>query len=72
LRAEVSFLIQRDGKVPVESIRLVTRSGVYSFDVEAQGAVESAAKADVFGALPAGYPDDVLPVTFRFDPRLLR
>lgn len=72
LRAEVSFLIQRDGSVPLSSIRLVTRSGVYSFDLEAQGAVESAANARAFGALPAGYPDDVLPVTFRFDPKLLR
>ena len=72
LRAEVSFLIQRDGSVPFSSIRLVTRSGVYSFDLEAQGAVESAANAKAFGALPAGYPDDVLPVTFRFDPKLLR
>lgn len=72
LRAEVTFLIQRDGTVPLSSIRLVTRSGVYSFDVEAQGAVESAANARAFGALPAGYPDDVLPVTFRFDPKLVR
>ena len=72
LRAEVSFLIQRDGSVPFSSIRLVTRSGVYSFDLEAQGAVESAANAKAFGALPTGYPDDVLPVTFRFDPKLLR
>jgi protein TonB len=70
LRAEVAFLIKRDGTV--SSITLVTRSGVYSFDVEAQGAVESAANARAFGALPAGYPDDVLPVTFRFDPKLLR
>jgi periplasmic protein TonB len=72
LHAEVFFLIQRDGTVPSESIRLVTRSGVYSFDAEAQGAVEAAATARAFGALPAGYPNDALPVTFRFDPRLLR
>lgn len=72
LRAEVFFLIQRDGTVPSSSIRLVTRSGVYSFDAEAQGAVEAAATSRAFGALPAGYPNDALPVTFRFDPRLLR
>lgn len=71
LRAEVAFLIHRDGSVPPSSIRLVTRSGVYSFDLEAQGAVEAAANAHVFGPLPTGYRDDVLPVTFRFDPRLL-
>jgi hypothetical protein len=72
LRAEVFFLINRDGTVPSSSIRLVTRSGVYSFDVEAQGAVESAATARAFGALPAAYTDASLPVTFRFDPRLFR
>lgn len=72
LRAEVFFLIQRDGTVPSSSIRLVTRSGVYSFDAEAQGAVEAAATARAFGALPSGYPNDALPVTFRFDPRILR
>ncbi|HKW09420.1 MAG TPA: TonB C-terminal domain-containing protein [Gemmatimonadaceae bacterium] len=72
LRAEVFFLINRDGSVPPSSIRLVTRSGVYSFDADAQGAVESAANAKAFGALPAGYTEESLPVTFKFDPRLLR
>jgi periplasmic protein TonB len=72
LRAEVAFIIRRDGSVPAESIRLVTRSGVYSFDLEAQGAVEAAANQRAFGALPAGFADDVLPVTFRFDPKLVR
>lgn len=72
LRAEVFFLINHDGSVPPSSIRLVTRSGVYSFDAEAQGAVESAANARSFGALPAGFTDGALPVTFRFDPRLYR
>ena len=60
------------GSVPLSSIQLVTRSGVFTFDLEAQGAVEAAANARAFGALPTGYPDDVLPVTFRFDPKLLR
>jgi outer membrane biosynthesis protein TonB len=72
LHAEVFFLIQRDGTVPISSIRLVTRSGVYAFDADAQGAVEAAANARRFGPLPEGYPNDALPVTFRFDPRLLR
>jgi outer membrane biosynthesis protein TonB len=72
LRAEVFFMINRDGSVPPSSIRLVTRSGVYSFDADAQGAVEAAANAKSFGALPAGFTSDALPVTFRFDPRLLR
>lgn len=72
LRAEVFFIINRDGSVPPSSIRLVTRSGVYSFDAEAQGAVESAANSRSFGALPSGFTEAALPVTFRFDPRLFR
>jgi outer membrane biosynthesis protein TonB len=72
LHAEVFFLINRDGTVPPSSIRLVTRSGVYSFDLDAQGAVEAAANAKSFGALPPGFTEESLPVTFRFDPRLLR
>ncbi|MEO7711757.1 MAG: TonB family protein, partial [Gemmatimonadaceae bacterium] len=66
--AVVAFLIRRDGSVT--GIRLTTRSGVYSFDTEAMGAVEAAARS--FGPLPAGFPDDVLPVIFSFDPRLIR
>jgi protein TonB len=70
LRAEVAFLIHRDGTV--SNLRFVTRSGIYAFDLEAQGAVEAAAGARAFGALPAGFADDVLPVSFAFDPRVLR
>ena len=66
--AVVAFLIRRDGSVT--GIRLTTRSGVYSFDTEAMGAVEAAARS--FGPLPAGFSDDVLPVIFSFDPRLIR
>lgn len=72
LHAEVFFIINRDGSVPSSSVRLVTRSGVYSFDAEAQGAVEAAASSKSFGALPPGFTEESLPVTFRFDPRLLR
>jgi hypothetical protein len=68
LRAEVMFLIYRDGTVKI--VRFVTRSGSYSFDLEAQGAIESAAPN--FGRLPDGFHDDVLPVAFSFDPRVLR
>jgi protein TonB len=69
LRADVAFLIHRDGSVT--GIRFVTRSGSYAFDLEAQGAVEAAASAGAFGPLPTGFPDDVLPVTFSFDPKVL-
>jgi protein TonB len=68
LTAVVAFMIRRDGSVT--GIRLTTRSGVYSFDTEAMGAVEAAARS--FGPLPAGFSDDVLPVIFSFDPRLIR
>ncbi|HVT37754.1 MAG TPA: TonB C-terminal domain-containing protein [Gemmatimonadaceae bacterium] len=64
LRAEVFFMIHRDGSVT--GFKFLTRSGTMGFDVEAQGAVEAAAKA--FGPLPAGFGDDVLPVIFSFDP----
>jgi periplasmic protein TonB len=70
LRAEVTFLIHRDGSV--SNVRFLTRSGVYGFDLEAQGAVEAAAVAKAFGPLPTGFSDDVLPVIFSFDPSLLR
>ena len=68
LRAEVSFLIRRDGSI--SGLRLVTRSGSFSFDQDAMGAVEAASRS--FGPLPEGFTDDVLPVIFSFDPRLIR
>jgi len=67
LSTTVSFLILRDGSA--QDIRIVTRSGVYRFDADAQGAIEAAGNAGSFGALPDGYPADVLPVTFDFKPR---
>jgi protein TonB len=70
LKAEVMFLIRRDGSV--SSLRFLMRSGSFTFDLEAQGAVEAAAKAGAFGPLPSAFKDDVLPVMFSFDPRLIR
>jgi protein TonB len=67
LRAEVSFLILRDGTV--REIRLTRPSGSFSFDLSAQGAIEAAGSAGAFGALPDGWPADVLPVSFYFTPR---
>ncbi|MFN2566769.1 MAG: TonB C-terminal domain-containing protein [Gemmatimonadaceae bacterium] len=69
-RAEVMFLIHRDGTISNLNFRVP--SGSYAFDVEARGAVESAAEARAFGPLPRGFQDDVLPVIFSFDPRLIR
>lgn len=68
LKAEVFFFIRRDGSMT--GFRFVTRSGNFAFDLEAQGAVEAAARN--FGPLPADFPDDILPVNFSFDPARLR
>jgi protein TonB len=65
LRAEVFFLVHRDGSI--SNLRFVNRSGSFSFDLEAQGAIEAAATS--FGPLPEGFANDVLPVSFFFDPR---
>ncbi|HTS89459.1 MAG TPA: TonB C-terminal domain-containing protein [Gemmatimonadales bacterium] len=67
LRAEVSFLILRDGSV--REIKLTRPSGSFSFDLSAQGAIEAAGTSHAFGPLPDGYPADVLPVSFFFTPR---
>jgi protein TonB len=69
-KAEVRFLIHRDGSV--SDLTFIRRSGSFPFDLEAQGAVEAAASALAFGPLPAGFPDDVLPVVFSFDPEFLK
>jgi periplasmic protein TonB len=68
LKAEVFFFIRRDGSIT--GFRFITPSGNFAFDLEAQGAVEAAARA--FGPLPAGFSDEILPVTFYFDPARLR
>ena len=39
---------------------------------QAMGAVEAASTNKAFGALPPGYREDILPVTFRFTPSLGR
>jgi protein TonB len=69
LRAEVFFLVHRDGSI--SNLRFVTRSGSFAFDLEAQGAIEAAAGVG-FGPLPDGYGSDVLPVSFFFDPQRTR
>jgi outer membrane biosynthesis protein TonB len=66
LQAEVFFLIHRDGSI--SNLRFIKRSGNFAFDVEAQGAIEAAAVAGGFGSLPEGFANDVLPVSFFFDP----
>jgi outer membrane biosynthesis protein TonB len=70
LQAEVFFLIHRDGSV--SNLSFVKRSGNFAFDVEAQGAIEAAGAGGGFGPLPEGYANDVLPVSFFFDPSKIR
>jgi outer membrane biosynthesis protein TonB len=70
LQAEVFFLIRRDGSI--SNLRFIKRSGNYAFDLEAQGAIEAAAAAGGIGALPDGFANDVLPVSFFFDPSKIR
>jgi protein TonB len=70
LEAEVFFFVHRDGSV--SGLQFIRRSGSFAFDLEAQGAVEAAARASSFGELPAGYGADVLPVSFFFSPRAAR
>lgn len=70
LKAEVFFLVHRDGSI--SNLRFVTRSGNFAFDLEAQGAVEAAAGSGGLGPLPDGFLDDVLPVSFFFDPQRVR
>jgi protein TonB len=70
LRAEVLFFVHRDGSI--SNLQFVKRSGNFGFDLEAQGAIEAAANAKAFGPLPDGYANDVLPVSFFFDPTARR
>jgi outer membrane biosynthesis protein TonB len=70
LQAEVLFLVHRDGSV--SNLQFVRRSGSFAFDLEAQGAIEAAGNAGVFGALPEGFPGEVLPVSFFFNPSATR
>ncbi|MBE0592931.1 MAG: TonB C-terminal domain-containing protein, partial [Gemmatimonadales bacterium] len=70
LRAEVLFFIHRDGTI--SNFQFVKRSGNFGFDLEAQGAIEAAANSAAFGPLPQGYPSDLLPVSFFFDPTSVR
>jgi TonB family protein len=72
LNASVRFVIRRDGSVDPDGIRLAESSGNYMFDQAAIGAVEAAAKANAFGALPPSFNEDILPVTFKFTPTLIR
>jgi periplasmic protein TonB len=65
-RAEISFVIHRDGSVT--DIDWVRHSGSASFDLLCSSAIESAGRDRAFGPLPDSYPRDRLLVSFYFDP----
>lgn len=67
LRAEISFTILRDGTV--KDIKIAQSSRNPTFDLDAMGAIELAARARAFGPLPAGFEGDALPMIFYFAPR---
>lgn len=67
LEAEVSFFIHKDGSIT--GLQFTKRSGNFAFDLEAEGAVESAGDTKAFGPLPSGWTSDVLFVRFFFSPR---
>jgi hypothetical protein len=72
ISAEVQFIIRRDGSVDPDQMQLITRSGSYTFDNAAMGAIEAAANKKLFGPLPADFKNDALTVIFRFDPAIIR
>jgi len=69
--ATVRFTIKRDGTVDPESIQLVVHNN-YQNDRRALGAVEQVAEAKLFGTLPPGFREDILPVTVRFTPSMFK
>jgi periplasmic protein TonB len=60
LQAKVYFVVARDGSV--KDIRVLERSGSFTFDLQAQGAIEAAGNNRAFGRLPNGWEPDQLPV----------
>lgn len=66
LRAQVAFVIMRDGTVPDSSIRVETTSRSSVFDNNGMAAVEAAGAQRAFGPLPSGYNSASLPVLFNF------
>jgi outer membrane biosynthesis protein TonB len=66
LRSQVAFTIQRDGSVT--DISFARRSSNFTFDTEALGAIERAARDRAFGPLPSGFSGGALPIAFCFAP----
>jgi protein TonB len=62
----VTFVIQRDGSVSANSVRVAQRSGNTALDYSAQRAILDAAP---FNPLPAGFPHNDAEVEFQFQLR---
>jgi periplasmic protein TonB len=66
LEAQVNFFILRDGTVG--GIEIQRASGNLRFDLQATSAIEQVGQRGRFGALPSGWQQDRLWVSFRFLP----
>jgi outer membrane biosynthesis protein TonB len=64
--AKVAFVILKDGSVTPSSIYTTKSSGSFQFDLNARGAIESAAAQGGFGPLPSGFDGASLPILFDF------
>lgn len=64
--AKIAFVILKDGSVASSSIYTTKSSGSFQFDLNARGAIESAANQGGFGPLPSGFDGASLPILFDF------
>jgi outer membrane biosynthesis protein TonB len=68
--AIVRFLIHRDGTI--DTIELIGGDNNFAYKTEALSTIQELASKKAFGALPTSYPNDVLPIVFTFDQRIIR
>jgi protein TonB len=72
-RTDIQFIIAKDGSV-IDKRFVNTSSSTrnFEFKTKAMAAIEAVGRKKLFGPLPDGFPDDVLPVVFSFDPKIVR
>jgi outer membrane biosynthesis protein TonB len=68
--AEFEFVIKRDGCLQAAP-RSLKGSGSSVFDAEARTAIELASRDCAFTPLPQAWPDDILRIHFKFDPKVI-
>ena len=66
LEAKITFVISKDGTVPVGSYVVEKSSGSPTFDEYARSAIESVDANHEFGPLPSGFTGVSLPIRFVF------